>query len=363
MLPVMKILVQVIVQKFYERNVGLFFFIFYLMFGIVESTQIITYHLSLIYGVLSSSVFLLMVCGVWVLYSLKYLQFIFAEFDKPQNLFLIELSRLDRTKLFWILLVTVATIDAPVLIYSFFIVSIGVKSHHYLPTLAIIGFHLGALLTATFILLKRLNSIHEKASFSFFPAIHWRWPKPLSIFYLGQLTNQLPTVLFFTKAFSVFAVYGFMQIPLDHYENRVAVLGLLIGLAGHAVIVFELRKFEEETLRFLRGIPLSIPERFLKIATVYGILLLPEIIMLTIRGVHLIDLIGIILFATGYLTLNHCKLLKSELNMDNHIQWTLGLFLISFMLVLLKVHLVEMLLIWALSYYWLNRDYYKFESS
>ena len=73
----MKILVQVIVQKFYERNVGLFFFIFYLMFGIVESTQIITYHLSLIYGVLSSSVFLLMVCGVWVLYSLKYLQFIF----------------------------------------------------------------------------------------------------------------------------------------------------------------------------------------------------------------------------------------------------------------------------------------------
>lgn len=363
MLPVAKVLVSIIVKKFYERNGALFFFIFYLMFGIVEPNQIFGYHQSLIYGTLSSTVFLLVVMGVWFLYAIKYLQFILVEFDQPQNKFLLELSKLSPSKLFWSILLTVTLVYEPVLIYSVFIVFFGFASHHYWPTIAVIVFHSCILISTSFLLARRLNLPHEKITFSFFPTVRWPWPKPVPIFYISQLVNQLPTVLFFTKAFSVFAIYGFMQIPLDHYEPRVALLGLLIGLASHSVIIFELRKFEETYLRFLRGMPISLPERFLKMALVYSVLLLPEIGMLALRGVHILDLTGAVIFATGYLTLIHCKLFQSEFNMDKHTTWTLGLFLISFILVLFKIYLIETVLMWGLAYFWLKRDYYGYEVS
>ena len=136
-----------------------------------------------------------------------------------------------------------------------------------------------------------------------------------------------------------------------------------MGLMSHAVIVFELRKFEETNLSFLRSLPIAIPIRLFNLSLMYLILLLPEICMLILRGVHFADLTGVILFSTGYLVFTHCRLFHSTLNMDKHITWTFGLFLISFMLALFKLYLVETLVIWCLAYYLLERDYYQFESS
>ena len=90
MLSVTKVLGKVLVARFYERNAGLFFVVFYLMFGIVESSQIISYHQSLIYATLTSLVFQLMVGGVWLLYSVKCIQFIAEQLRQPQNQFVFQ---------------------------------------------------------------------------------------------------------------------------------------------------------------------------------------------------------------------------------------------------------------------------------
>jgi hypothetical protein len=360
MLSITKVLLKVWVAKFYERNAGLFLFIFFLMFGVVESSQIISYHLSLIYGTLSSPIFLLVVITVWILYMLKCVQFISSQLNKPENNFLFQLSRMERSKQFRNIALTVLLIDAPVLIYSSFIIVIGLQLRQLIPVSEIMAVHLSLVLIAIGWIVYQLNSPHKKIKLITLPSLKWKWPKPFPLFYIGHLTTQLPTVFFFSKVFSIISIYGFLQIQLDHYENRTALMGLLFGLAAHLVMVFEFRKFEERYLPFLRTLPLTSIQRFIYLALVYALILLPEMVMLAINHIRPQDLIGIYLFGIGFLLLSH-SLLYIMLDNDRHLQWTLGLFLISFMLVLFKIYWVELIIIWGMAYHYFKKHFYQFE--
>jgi len=362
MLFVTKVLGKVLVARFYERNGGLFFVVFYLMFGIVESSQIVSYHQSLIYATLTSVVFKLMVFGVWLLYTLKCIQFIAEQLRQAQNQFVFQLALLNRSQLFIQSVQLVLLLHLPVLAYTFFIIALGLQSQNYLSVTSIIVFQSALYLASARWLVYRIQTQHEFRFMLELPRITWKWPKPLPLFYLGYLTTQLPTVFFFSKVFSLFCIFGFLQIPVDHYEVRVAILGLLFGLASHSVVVFELRKMEERFLIFMRTLPISLLNRFLYLAITFAILLAPEIIMLAINHVHWIDLIGIYLFAVGFLLLCHMQLFK-KLDNEKYLQWMLGLFLISFMLVLFKIYWVELIWLWLLGYYYFSKYYYQFEAS
>ena len=362
MFSLITVLTKVIVAKFYERNAGLLFFVFFLMFGIVESTQIISYHQALMYGTLTSPIFLLLVCVVWLLYLIKCTQFFFAQLTKPENTFLLELGRISSLKRFWLITTLIFFMYEPVLIYSIFIIALGIYSKLFTATVLVVLFHLSGIMGTSLILSYQLNHPHKSIKFLTLPSIQWPWVKPLPLFYINQLTSQLPTVLFFTKTFSVFVIYGFFQIPLDHYDDRIALMGLLFGLAAHCVIVFELRKFEETNLQFLRNLPIPNWKRFRELAIVYLLLLLPEAVMLYSNHIRLFDVLGIYFFGAGFLLLLHCRLFVT-LNNDKHLQWTLGLFLVSFMLVLFKMYFAETLLLWIFALFILNRQYYQFEKS
>ena len=88
MLPVIRIFNKVIVGQFYQQHAGLLLFVFFIMFGIVEGSQLVYYYLSLIYGMLGSPVFLGIVFFIWVLYSFKCIQFTKTAMSLPQNSFL-----------------------------------------------------------------------------------------------------------------------------------------------------------------------------------------------------------------------------------------------------------------------------------
>ncbi len=98
MLSLIRTINKVIVSKFYEQNAGFFLFVFFLMFGIVESSQLVSYHLSLIAGIIESTVFLAVVCTGWLIYMAKCLQFVLSRLDLPENEFLFRLGMMDRTE-------------------------------------------------------------------------------------------------------------------------------------------------------------------------------------------------------------------------------------------------------------------------
>jgi hypothetical protein len=358
MFSVAHLLLKTVVRKFYERNAGFFLFIFFLMFGVVQSTQIINYHLSLIYGLLSSSLFLMIVCIIWILYLMKCFAFVSGFVSTDENNFLLKLNQLSISKRFVSAFLIFLFIDLPVLIYVGVIISVAIHQKLYSEAVVIILFHLLILTIASLLFSNKISSLSHPL---------FRWPsfqlnRPIRFpfFYLSSLLNEHKIVLLATKAFSFFAIIGFMNIPLDHIEYRTALMGVLFGVASHAVIVFEFRKFEENYLTFFRNLPISSTNRFVQLALVYFLLLLPEGGLLVANHVNLFTILGIHLFATGLLILSHCRL-YAELNNDKHIQFTLWLFLISFMLVLFKIYLVELVLAWALAYYYFNRNFYQFE--
>jgi len=360
MVSIAHLLLKTVVRKFYERNAGFFLFIFFLMFGIVESTQIVSYHLSQIYGLLSSTLFLSIICVIWILYLIKCFVFVSGFFSSAENTSILKLNNLPFLQRFSSIYLIFILIDLPVLIYVSVIIGVALHEKLYIETVVIILFHLLILGISSLLFDKRISSL-SPPSFRW-PSVQLNRPIPFSLYYLSTLLNKHKVVLFTTKAFSFFAIVGFINIPLDHYEYRLAILGFLFGIAAHAVIVFEFRKFEEIYLRFLRSLPISITNRFVQLAIVYFLLLLPESGLLVVNHINLLTVIEIHLFATGLLVLSHCRL-YAELNNDKHIQFTLWLFLISFMLVLFKVYLIEFFLIWILAYYFFKRNFYQFELS
>ncbi|MFM7852584.1 MAG: hypothetical protein ACKO96_11880 [Flammeovirgaceae bacterium] len=358
---VARVLTKVLVKKFYERNAGLLAFVFYAMFGVVESNQIVSYHLSLIHGVLSSTIFLLVVMIVWLLYSLKFLQLIFSELAQPQNQFLFLFSMSPRMVQYTSMLVALIAIYLPVLIYSFFIVAVGFTNQLPLPALAVIVFHVAVLIISARLVIGRLCTLHEKQSFALLPTLRLGWARPFSFFYISKLLNEIPLALLFTKLFSLFSIFGFLQIPLDHYENRVALLGFLFGLMGHTIIVFEFRKLEVERMTFLRGLPLPAVRHYAQLVLVYLLVILPEVIFLFINHLHAIDLVLTTFFGVAFLLYQHHRLYRFGLNMDKHTTHTFGLFLVSFMVVLFKLAWPGAMVLFVLAFVNLKRHYYSWE--
>jgi hypothetical protein len=282
---------------------------------------------------------------------------------EPHNQFLKDYSRLGKPQQFWPMLLSIIMMDQPVLLYSVFIVGVGTFSHQYVAVFLVFVFHFAKLVGCTWIVLRRVNSLHERKATKLLRSIQWPWKKYFPFFYLGHFTNQLPLALLFTKAFSLFAIIGFMQITTDHYENRTALMGLLFGLMAHSVIIFESRRLEETYLIFARGLPISMIKRFLFLGLFYGVLLIPELVLLAINHIVWFDLLIITLFAVFYLVYQHTRLFRGSLTIDAHTTFTFGLFLISFMLVLFKLYWLEAIALSALGFYQYKRDYYNFEAT
>jgi hypothetical protein len=203
--------------------------------------------------------------------------------------------------------------------------------------------------------------MHIRSNWSFLPVIRWNVPKPFPYFFLGTLTNQNPMMLLVTKIFSLLCLIGMMQIGLDHDDIRVPLLGFCFGLVAHAVLVFELRRFEDRHLNFLRALPISFIFRYVSLVIVYLILLLPEAILLLVNHIPFAKVLTLLVFGAVWLHYLHCKLYVGQLDMDKHIRRTFLLFLITFLLVMSKVFWVGLLIAAGWSWWILKRNYYEYE--
>src|SRR5688572_28533354 len=97
---VSKVLQKSILIPIYRSHAGLLISVYLIMFGTVESNQLVTYHRTLITGMFTSEIFLIAVCIVWTLYSLKILQYILLLIQKPEYSFLTDLMLVSRSRSF-----------------------------------------------------------------------------------------------------------------------------------------------------------------------------------------------------------------------------------------------------------------------
>jgi hypothetical protein len=356
MLPVLKIINRVLVKTFYERHAGLLFFVFYIMFGMVESGQIISYHLGLIYGAIGSPVFMGIILAIWFLYLAKGTLFFEECFGKPQNNFLHQISLLDRKNQFLWISTAFVLIYLPVLSYSAVMIVVAFKNQNIWPAFSMIFFHITALSLSAYRIVYKINS--SIPSIFLLPAIRFPFIKTFPLFYIGLLMDRFKIMLLLTKIFSIACIIGFLQIPLDDYEPRLAYLGLVIGIMSHSAIIFEWRKFEDHYLFFTRTLPLTLNYRFAVLTAAYAILLIPEFVVLVVQHVHIWNAIIAIYLGISFSLFAHGSLFKNVLDNDRHIQTILWLFLITFFLTLSKLALPTAIFLTAIGW-WRFRKYFE----
>src|SRR5690349_12997059 len=110
------------VRRFYKANTGLFLFFFFVFFGAVNGSSLVSYHLSLMNSILRSPITLLLVLRCWAFYHVKCTAFFLRIINSEEGTFLIQLQTLPVAKQWLLYLLLYASVYAPVLVYAIVVV-------------------------------------------------------------------------------------------------------------------------------------------------------------------------------------------------------------------------------------------------
>ncbi len=358
-----RILQKVLVNYFYKINAGFFLFSFFVLFGLPYSP--LSFHLSLITGIIQSQMFLSIVLLVWFLFNLKCLDYTLKQLGQPRQSFLFCFNNLSATKTFLYMLYVQVLLYAPVLIYSTVIVWIAVIKQQYWCITEIIFFNTIITAATAFI-----YSVTIRKGHLFTPGIKMfqfkiNLPKPFFLIPLYFLWNDRRQMLLITKLFSLVLLYGFLKLyEPGRYDTRPLQLCLLLTAASHSGIVFQIRAFEEEYLAFSRNLPLTTINRFIRTMSAYACLLLPEFIFL-FKGyqIHfsIADYPQLILLVVALLSMFHVVLLLEDIEMEQLMRIVFGIMAACFFIILYNPGIILPCAIILLSFALFKSYYYDFE--
>ncbi|MFN8341933.1 MAG: hypothetical protein U0V64_09725 [Cyclobacteriaceae bacterium] len=353
---------KVIVLPFYQRHAGLFLFGFVLLFGLVESSQLLHFHLALMTGMLTSWVMLSLVTASWAVYTLKVIHFIHKELQLRPNQFMLLyqlLTQSEQRKLLW---KVVLVLLEPVWAYVVILMAVGIYFEQYLASL-FAGSAVILLMIATVEAVRHRINHPEQVTFGnrLFSLLTPTFHRPLPLIFWTQSWRHEPWGVILTKLFNLFAIYLVSSNMDDHADFRVGALTCLAVAVAHSSWIFEMRRFEEQQLVFLRNFPWSTWQRLAPIITLTCLMILPEA-LLWLRALD--DKITIFQWLALYgwtvavmLFFHSLSFLRPT--MESYLPATLGAFLVLFILVLFKAVplLVVLLPVWTLVLW--HRRYYQ----
>jgi hypothetical protein len=270
------ILQRVLVNHFYKVNAGFFLFWFFVLFGVVNGSQLISYHYSLIQGMIQSPIFISCVIFAWLLYTFKCINYITKQLGDPKQQFLFVLNNLSSPKQFWLMLFVHLMVYLPVGIYAL-IVAVVASKQHYFGSMAVV-------IAANTLMIVASGWLYTRHLKKLAPGIHLNLPvihvsKPFFSIPLWFLWKERKQMLFVTKLFSLLLLYGFINLyEPDAPDIRPLLLVMMLTAVAHSAIILQIRSFEEEQMAFSRNLPVTLAKRFLLLLFMYFVLLLPELV-------------------------------------------------------------------------------------
>lgn len=365
MSAVLNVMIKSLVAPFYKSHAGLLFFVFFVMFGIIESTQIKFYHESLIYGMLTSGIFMIVVLAVWLLYTAKSVHFILKTTNEDSYLFLHNLATLPTHQSFWLLVKIVFLTFIPVFAYTLAIYSIGIQNKFYQEIIIVFLFQLALWLVSAWILNHSARTKH-KPSFITLPSYSIPFQQTSLGMYVAYLIKEEKSALFLSKAFSLILIYIVKETLEAGDDFRIIGITWMFAMLSHTFLIQKIKVFEDQYLGWTRNLPLARPQTFLNYLLLYMLFMIPEMILLTGslgKGLNLLQWILLPLLSSGFLLSIHSYLYKRNRDPDQFITYLFWLFISCFMFVLSKQIWVLTLILLAVSYTLLWRRYYRYESS
>lgn len=354
----LKLLIRTLGLTFYQQHAGLFIVFFYLLFGMIQGYDLISFHIALLVSICSSPINLCLLFLFWLLYSAKCLHFVKLKLKLDEYSFTNTLSSLRKEKQLKAWLRLYAFLLLPILIYSMFVLVTAIKHNYYYSALASIF--------AMFVLLGSLTfQTYRLTNFAFVvtkkwlvsPTLvlnkpFWSWP----IFYL--LTEQR-LVLVVCKVVSIFFFKAVLWIFADVGNDvRVFLTATLAMVLSHATLVLHLVKFDAVYAGFAKQLPIGSLRRFFQWFLVFFILLLPEfLLMFTNREIKILDATACFAFSMAMMLFLQSLVYALKANMDKYMRLLLFFFFITMLAILAGYFVVFTIAIFILSIVFLLRNY------
>lgn len=358
----LSILQRVLVNHFYKVNSGFFLFIFFVLFGLPY--QPLSFHASLIHGILASQVFLSCVMIGWLLYAFKCMDYIIRQMNEPRQQFLFCLNAVSSKRTLLLFVYVQAMVFLPVGLYAVAIVFAAAKALHFIMVAEIIAANallifLPARLYVS-VLKKKVSPGVTLPGFGIAGLVKPLFTMPLLYLWLNR--KQMVLV---TKVFSLGILYLFVNFYIpERHDLRPLLLCLLLVAGAHASIIFQMQKFTYEFLLFSLNLPVGIPGRFTNDVLMFLLLLLPELLFLW-KGCPLhftfIDYPEIVLMMLSIILLFNTALLVERCNMDQYIRLVFGIMAALFFVLLFYTGIVLPLAIIVLVYGLFASYYYSID--
>ncbi|GAB3795489.1 hypothetical protein GCM10028819_11630 [Spirosoma humi] len=267
------VLNKVFVRAFYVKNAGTFLVLILVAFGFLSAVE----HKALILAALGSPFFLALVFGLWGLYLLKTIAFVRQTLTAPEHLFL-QTFWLLPTANRWLLWLAVQTaLFAPVLGYAGWMLQLAAQHRHWDSLAAIVLVNVALIGMGVGMADYRLR--HPNPNALRLP--HLTLKLPYELFFPTYWLRHEPLSLLLTKTFSGLLLAGVCRLyPTDDYDQRLLLIGLLLAVLGHSQVGGQVSLFERQYLLFLQNLPLAWWQRFARYTLMYGLLWLPELLIL-----------------------------------------------------------------------------------
>lgn len=277
------LLVKLMVLPFYKENTGVFFFLFVILFGVVnmvDGAGIFEYHYSLAKGMLASGTFMLPVLAAWALYLRKGVAFVTGQLQKPPFSFLHILRSITPVKQ-WLLWLGVCTVlFAPVLLYLVWLLYVGLRQGLIVATVVAVAGAIVMCMAAAARLRYSLSHLHSRAAEGrpgFTGRIALSYPGIL----LLQAAHTQKILWAGIKLYSCGVLYLVARNNTAQvYDISFPFLFFNFGVLVNGMVIYRLREVEEMQLQFYRSLPVPLLRRWLGYGVLYCILLLPELITL-----------------------------------------------------------------------------------
>lgn len=331
----LKLLNRTLISSFYQQHAGLFLVVFYLIFGAVEGSQIISYQKALLLAVSTSPILLLFVFGIWLLYGIKCIHFINRTLNQENYGFFNVLNTLAKKKQKQLGFYLYAMCFIPILVYSVLIIGMAISEGYYYSAIATPIFVLGVLNVATIYTYHKTNYTYNPPK-AYIKLPFFKLPRPYWLWSLYHFLTDQKIALIVTKlvSFLVFKAVLWMFADIGN-DVKVYLTAMFAVVLSHAVLLFNMVKFEATYLGFIVALPMNKLSSIKHQIVVLFILIIPELIIYSwIVGFELIFMLRALLFSVSALLFLKALVIFLKADMESYMKWLLFYFFISMLAIL-----------------------------
>lgn len=354
---------RVLTGGFYLVNAMFFLVVMTFCFGFMRGAE----HMALAQYFVGSVWLTLIPIGVWIVYTVKVIQYNKSEVREEKNRFLTTLPLLPFSeKAMTCLVVSVGQLG-PAIAYGLFLVLVGSR-HGQLFTVAVILVSLIALIAVTSWSLHRTLVYPEKEVSTAAP-IRWldrKIVKPAPWMFVQGVVRLRPAAMYTTKIVTCLVIYAATHLYLyDDYDARLYSMAACVAFSANLVLVHLYQVFDVVVLSVTRSLPITIFTRVRWLVISMTVLCLPEIAIL---ATNLPDVVGIqhyfyaIAFGLSLLVFAYGALYVRFAEFDSFTRWIFFVSMGWIVMILFGVPLIAGAAVHlVLGIYLLKKYFYSFE--